>query len=70
MGKVIKLTARLRITVGKVVNVSLHPSGQRFDGPARVTDAFFTNGRPIVLLVSLADPTNRIVSRAAADFAD
>lgn len=68
--RTVKLSSKLAVTIGKIVNVDLHPSGERFNGPARITSAFVTNGRPTVMMISLADPVERLVARSAVNFAD
>ena len=34
MGKVVRLTDAITVTLGHLVDIRLHPSGSRFDGPA------------------------------------
>lgn len=62
--KTVRLTATLSIEVGSIVDIEAHPSGSKYDGPARIVSAFLgTLGRPMISVVSLADPTGRIVHR-------
>lgn len=54
------------INIGDIVNITLHPSGVRFNGPARVVAAYLSSTPgvgPIVQLVSLSDPNERSVPR-------
>ena len=69
-GKITHLEPNINVTLGKVVQMDLHPSGKAYDGPAVVVAAYRTNGHSMVELVSIADKAHRLVPRPAAPYAD
>jgi len=60
-GTVFRLTSSVSATVGEVVEITLHPSGTQFDGPAVIVSAHLSNGTPFAKAVSISDPTCRVV---------
>ena len=68
-GTIIRFTG-IAVAIGQVVNVSLHPSGARFDGAAVVVSAYTASTPgvgPMVKVISLSDPTHRQVVKHLAD---
>lgn len=58
------------INVGDITTVTLHPSGIRFDGPARVVAAYLSSTPgvgAVVEVVSLSDPNERRVIRLLSE---
>lgn len=69
-GTVSKLTPDVHVTLGKVVEVALHPSGSAYDGPAVIVSAYISNGNNMIKVISPKDPTHRQVALHAEPFAD
>ena len=66
-GTTANLTADVSVVIGSLTTITDHPSGVSFDGPAVVVSAYINAaGAPIINLVSIADPTARVVTRIAA----
>lgn len=65
-GQVVRLTETVQVTIGETVQVSLHPSGRKYDGDAIVVAAFLggigPNYIPMVSVISVNDETCRIVA--------
>jgi hypothetical protein len=59
-----RLTDDITITIGSITDITAHPSGTRFDGPAVIVAAFINSfGIPFIDVVSITDPGRRIVRR-------
>ena len=69
-GQKVKLTNNLTVTIGKMVNIDNHPSGNRFNESCVVIKAYRSNGKNFAQVVSISDASLRSVLVYAEDVAD
>ena len=69
-GTVRRLTKDIEVTIGAVNSYPLHPSGKAYGDLVVIVSAHLgTLGHPLVKIVSLTDPTFRVVVASASIFA-
>lgn len=65
-GRIVRFDGSLSVTIGTITTLALHPAGTQYDGPAVIVNAYITNGRPVISMVSLSDPLGLVITKCAA----